>query len=145
MTVAMTNSDGTVQRYWPYSEEPDAAIPEKARMFLKQATDSLHAPAGAQMLAASSVDAMLKAIGYKTGSLNARINEAKDAHKITAEMADWGHEVRLDANDQRHADEDAPLPTESEAQRTIAFANALGMFLFALPAMVTRGRQTPSQ
>ncbi len=107
-----------------------------------QAIDSLHAPAGAVMLAASSVDAMLKAKGYKDGSLNDRIRKAAADHLITAEMAEWAHEVRLDSNEQRHADEDAPFPSESDARRTVEFTKALGEFLFVLPARVTRGRNT---
>jgi hypothetical protein len=55
----------------------------------------------------------------------------------------WAHEVRLDANDQRHADESAPLPSEADAKKAIEFAQALAQFLFVLPALVTRGRATP--
>lgn len=115
-------------------------IPDRAREYLRQATESFSAPAGAIMLAASAVDAMLKAKGKISGALNTRINEAAAEHMITPEMAEWGHEVRLDANDQRHADEDAPLPTTDDAKRTIEFAKALAHFLFVLPARVKRGR-----
>jgi hypothetical protein len=93
------------------------------------------------MLTASAVDAMLKAKGLNNGSLYSRIDQAKDDHLITAEMATWAHEVRLDANDQRHADENAPLPNEADATRVITFAQALAEFLFVLPAKVARGRQ----
>ena len=55
-------------------------------------------------------------------------------------MAAWAHEVRLDANDQRHADEGAPLPAEADAAKVIEFAKALAEFLFVLPARVARGR-----
>lgn len=82
---------------------------------------------------------MLKAKGYKEGSLYARIDKAAEEHVITADMARWAHEVRLDANDQRHADEGADLPTTDDAKRSIQFATALGTFLFTLPAQVTRG------
>ena len=51
------------------------------------------------MLAASAVDSMLKEKGYKDGSLYKRIEQAAGDHLITAEMASWAHEVRLDAND----------------------------------------------
>ena len=95
------------------------------------------------MLAASAVDAMLKEKGLKNGSLYNRIDEAQKSHLITSEMAAWAHEVRLDANDQRHADEDAPLPTSAEAEKTIEFTKALAQFLFVLPASVTRGRAMP--
>lgn len=113
-------------------------------MFLNQAINSLHTPAGAVMLTASSVDSMLKAKGYKDGVLNSRIKKAAEDHLITPEMAEWAHEVRLEANDQRHADEDAPLPDEADAMKAIEFAKALAQFLFVLPDMVTRGRTMPA-
>ena len=93
------------------------------------------------MLAASAVDAMLKAKGYKDGSLNQRIKKAEADHIITADMAAWAHQVRLDANDERHADESARFPTTEEAQRSLDFALALAEILFVLPARVTRGLQ----
>ena len=93
------------------------------------------------MLAASAVDAMLKAKGYTKGNLYPRINQAKTDHLITEEMATWAHEIRLDANDQRHADQAATLPTPEDARKCNEFALALAEFLFVLPARVTRGRQ----
>lgn len=115
-------------------------IPERAKSFLAQSQASLHAPAGAVMLAGSAVDAMLKAKGLVNGSLFKRIDEAETQHVITPDMKDWAHEVRLEANDQRHADEDAALPTEQDAQRVLEFALALAEYLFVLPARVKRGR-----
>jgi Domain of unknown function (DUF4145) len=90
-------------------------------------------------MSAAAVDAMLKSKGLKDGSLYKRIDEAAKDHLITDGMAQWAHQVRLDANDQRHADENAPLPTKDDAQRCLDFAVALGEFLFVLPARVTRG------
>jgi hypothetical protein len=55
------------------------------------------------MLAASAVDAMLKHKNYTVGSLKDRIDKAAKDHLITSEMAAWAHEIRLDANDERHA------------------------------------------
>jgi hypothetical protein len=92
------------------------------------------------MLTASSVDAMLKEKGLKEGNLYKRIDAAAQQHLITAEMALWAHEVRLDANDQRHADEDAVMPNEADASKSIEFATALAQFLFVLPARVAQGR-----
>jgi hypothetical protein len=134
---------GEVNRLWPEADNLSDAIPERARIFLKQAMESLHAPSLAQIGAASAVDAMLKDKGLKTGSLYNRIDEATASGLITPEMAPWAHEVRLDANDQRHADDNAPLPTKEEAEKTIEFAKALAQFLYVLPAMVTRGRAMP--
>ena len=92
------------------------------------------------MLAASAIDAMLKAKGYNDGSLYSRIDQAVEDHLITAEMGLWAHEVRLEANGQRHADAQFTLPTITDANRVIAFAESLAEFLFALPARVSRGR-----
>jgi len=101
--------------------------------------ESLHAPAGAIMLAASAVNAMLKEKGYKDGSLNSRIDQAAERHDITEDMARWAHEVRLDANEQRHSDEEADLPSGEDAQHSVDFAMALGEFMFVLPSRVRRG------
>ncbi|GAA0769527.1 DUF4145 domain-containing protein [Ideonella azotifigens] len=117
----------------------DEDIPDRPRAFLQQANESLHAPAGAVMLAASAVDSMLKLKGYTNGNLYSRIEKAAADHIITSDMATWAHEVRLDANDQRHADEAAALPTEEDAKRVIDFAAALAEIMFVLPSLVQRG------
>jgi hypothetical protein len=124
---------------FPRPLEVDEAIPSRAKEYLSQAINSLSSPAGAVMLAACAVDAMLKEKGFKDGSLYSRINKAADDHLITKDMSHWAHEVRLDANDQRHVDEAASLPTTDDARRVIDFTQALGMFLFVLPARVQRG------
>lgn len=91
------------------------------------------------MLTASAVDAMLKEKGYKDGDLYPRINKAVEDGLITEEMGQWAHEIRLDANDQRHADENADLPDAANASKCIEFARSLAQFLFVLPAQVQRG------
>ncbi|RMG67633.1 MAG: DUF4145 domain-containing protein [Calditrichaeota bacterium] len=135
---AMKDSDD-VQEIYPSPVEVDEMLPERARQYLEQAINSINAPAGAVMLAASAVDALLKAKGLKEGSLYSRIKKAAKEHLITEEMAQWAHEVRLGANEQRHADDDSPLPTQDDAKRLIDFVQALGMFLFILPGRVKRG------
>ena len=137
---AATMND-VVQEIYPTPSEIDEVIPERPREYLKQALNSINAPAGAIMLAASSVDAMLKVKGYREGSLYSRIDKAAEDNLITQDMARWAHEIRLDANDQRHADEGAELPTQEQASRVIEFASALAQFLFVLPARIQRGLQ----
>jgi hypothetical protein len=117
-------------------------IPDTARRYLEQAWDSLHAPDGAVMLAASSVDAMLKAKQLRNGSLYSRVNEARDSHLITPDIADWAHEIRLDANEVRHADTAQPHHDVASATRVLDFATALADVLFVLPARVQRGRNS---
>lgn len=139
-TQAGTNYNAEPREWFPGEKALEDSIPNPARAYLDQAISSVHAPAGAVMLAASSVDAMLKVKGYKEGSLFKRIEKAAEDHLITRDMAAWAHEIRLDANDQRHADEEATLPDANDAQRVIAFATALAEFLFVLPARVQHGR-----
>lgn len=125
--------------HFPKAAQVDDGIPGNARELLKQAIDALPAPAASVMASASSVDWMLKEKGYPDGSLYQRIDKAKDDGVITADMAQWAHDVRLDANDQRHADPSASLPSTADAQRCIDFVQALGQLLFVLPARVKRG------
>jgi hypothetical protein len=139
VSATADNWDFEVTQSFPASTEVSADIPDRARAYLEQALSSLSVPAGAVMLAASAVDAMLKARGLSEGSLYSRIDAAAANHLITTEMAQWAHEVRLDANDQRHADHEAALPDPAQAQKCVDFAVALAQFMFVLPARVKRG------
>lgn len=129
---------GPVTAIFPGESLLDGSIPEPARQYLSQAFDSQHSPAGAVMLAASAVDAMLKAKGLKKGRLAQRIDRAAAKHLITTDMAKWAHRVRLDANEPRHADEKRPLPSTADAKRSLDFALALAQFMFVLPAQVDK-------
>ncbi len=143
--LAYSNNDqGEVAGVFPSIRTVDSAIPAKPREFLEQAIACLHSPAGAVMLAASAVDSMLKEKGYKDDSLFKRIDLAAKNHIITEEMSKWAHKIRLDANDQRHADETASLPSSEDAQMTVEFALALGEFLFVLPERIRKGLNAPS-
>lgn len=66
------------------------------------------------------------------------LNQAFNSRHVPAD------EVRLEANGQRHADANATLPNSSDAARAVEFAEALGQFLFVLPARVNRGLQSAS-
>jgi hypothetical protein len=126
---------------FPSARTIDESIPERARRHLREAMDTLSSPGASIVASASAVDAMLKARNYREGTLYGRIDQAAAEHLITAEVALWAHQVRLDANDQRHADEDAPFPEMSDAQRSLDFTLALAEILFVLPSRVTRGIQ----
>lgn len=139
VTASSTTHNAACQQVFPSSRNVSNDLPEKAKSYLEQAIASLHAPAGAVMLAASAVDSMLKAKDYLDGSLYKRIEAAVADNLLTNEMATWAHDVRLDANDQRHADEDAGLPTTQDAARVIDFVSAIAEYLFVLPAKVKRG------
>jgi len=128
-----------ITEIYPVPRELSDDLPPRVREYLGQAVNSLSSPSGAVMLAASAVDSMLKAKSLTEGTLYTRIDKAAEDHLITPDMAKWAHEVRLDANDQRHADDAAPLPGEAQAKKCVDFAIALGELLFVLPARIQRG------
>lgn len=133
------NTDKEIDKIYPSNTQIDESIPERVKAYLLQAIESIHAPSGAVILAASAVDAMLKNKNLKEGSLYSRIDEAANNHLITPDMAKWAHDIRLEANEQRHSDEDIPLPNETDAKRVVEFSLALAQLLFVLPARVQRG------
>ena len=128
-----------VQEIFPSLISIHESIPHKAAIYLRQALNSLHSPSGAIMLAGSAIDSMLKNKGYMDGSLYSRINKAADDHIITSSMSKWAHQVRIESNEERHADEYASCPTDIEAKRSVDFALALAQFLFILPSLVEKG------
>lgn len=135
------NSDGSVRIFNTY---PDAGVvssdlPPAAAKYLKQAHETAFAPDAAAVMAGSAVDAMLKALRYENGSVYSRIEQAEADHVLTKGMAEWAHSVRLGSNRPRHADSDSPHVSEQEARNSIAFADALGQFLFVLAARIDRG------
>ena len=143
MTMARSigGQQDDIAHIWPTPVSVSDSIPNRARDYLSQAVASISAQAGAVMLADSAIDSMLKDKGYKDGVLYSRIDAAAKDHLITIEMSAWAHEIRLDANDQRHADDSAQLPTAADANKAVEFASALAQFLYVLPARVERGRK----
>lgn len=131
--------DRTVIDIYPEPPSVSEILPSKVKTYLQQAIDSVFAPSGSVMLCASAVDAMLKEKGLTDGNLYNRINKASENGLMTKEMATWAHQVRLDANDQRHSDTEATLPSVDDAKQSIEFAQTLAEFLFVLPSKVTRG------
>ena len=65
----------------------------------------MHLPSGSIILSASSIDSMLKSKRYNEGKLYSRINKATANNIITESMYKWAHQVSLEANDERYADD----------------------------------------
>lgn len=130
---------------WPESNGLSDDIPAEPLDYLRQAAETLNSPRASVVTSAGAVDAMLKARGLTDGTLYKRIDEAAATGILTADMAEWAHDVRLDANEQRHADLKAIPPTLEDAKRCLEFAKALSDILFVLPARVTRGKSVAQQ
>jgi hypothetical protein len=106
VTAASNKEEGDAYEMYPRWEGVDESLPERVKHYLQEAMSTLHASSAAMVSAASAVDAMLKEKGYSKskGSLNARIKIAAKEHVITPAMEIWAHEVRIGANEQRHAE-----------------------------------------
>lgn len=131
-----------IDALYPAPSLIDPSLPADARRYLKQAVETLHAPDASIVMAASAVDAMLKAKGYTTGNLYPRIGQAVADHVLTDGMAQWAHKVRLEANAVRHADAENTEPSMEDAKQVLQFASALGDFLFVFTARVADGIQS---
>jgi predicted RNA-binding Zn-ribbon protein involved in translation (DUF1610 family) len=134
-----TQSANYITELYPPPIVVDEELPETAKRFLQQAHETQHAPDAAAVMAGSAVDAMLKHLGLKEGSVYKRIEQAVEANILTKAMGEWAHFVRLGSNRPRHADAESAHVTPEEAKQSIEFATALGQFLFVLTARVERG------
>lgn len=132
-------SSGDYCEVWPTPSDFSNDIPAEPLDILQQAAGCLNQPRASVVTSAAAVDSLLKGRGLIEGSLWDRINKAVTQHLLTPEMAQWAHDVRLDANDQRHADAKATPPTIDDAKRCLEFAKAIAEILYVLPAKVTRG------
>lgn len=139
-TMVVSHFNGAPVRVWPEPKTYSQDIPQRARRSLEDARAALATPSLSIVGSAAAVDWMLKEKGYKEGKLYGRIEKAAAEHLITPDMKDWAHEVRLEANNERHADDELPEPTLQDAERVLSFAEALAELLFELPARVARGR-----
>ncbi|MER2537388.1 MAG: DUF4145 domain-containing protein [Rhizobiaceae bacterium] len=139
MSAEKGNNRFIVDAMHPAQKTAHDDIPEPGRKFLQQAYETLHAPDAAALMSGSAVDSFLKAVEYREGSLYQRIDRALKDNVLTKGMADWAHSVRLGANRPRHADAERPHVSPEEAEQSVAFAEALGTFLFVLTARIERG------
>src|ERR1700729_4069532 len=99
-----TPSESQIHWLVPLVQSISADIPPRAARFLNQAQETISSPDSSVMTSASAVDAMLKARGYTSGTLFSRIVKAEEDGVLTRDMSAWAHDIRLDANDERHAD-----------------------------------------
>lgn len=125
-------------KMYPSVESIPNNMPQKAQRFYKQSMESMHAPDGAIMLAASAIDAMLKDKGFSDGSLYSRIELAAKNHLLTEQMKEWAHEIRLSANEPRHADDNFEGASKEDAEQVLQFAKALGEYLYDLPSRIEK-------
>ena len=70
------------------------------------------------------------------GDLNTRIKEAAEQQKLTPDLAEWAHQVRLDGNTAAHE-----VFSKEEAVRLAEFTELVFLYLFTLPGMLKEAQE----
>ena len=123
-------------------EAPDHLPPNVGTYFLEAAANVKTGPNAAGAMLRKSIDVALKHVAPEAkGNLVGRIDKAAKLGKITPELADWAHHVRLEGNDAVHGDD--PF-TPEEAKALCKFTELVLMYLFTLPGMLEERRGEPS-
>ena len=130
--------DFTITEMYPESKALHKAIPKTAREYLTQAMNSIQAPAGAIMLAASAVDAMLKDQKFTGSSLLSRIKQATENGTIPSSLGTWSEKVRLESSEDP-GDPGFKMPSQKDARQVIDFTLVLAEYMFVLPQKVQKG------
>ncbi len=74
--------------------------------------------------------------------LSQRISMLYGKGKITEQMKDWAHIVRIDSNGAVHSDEEF---TQEEAEEMIGFTEVFLIYSFTLPEMVRAKQHKPEE
>ena len=137
--VVATFMEGGFMEMAPSPPEAPGYLPDNIKSFFNQAMNNLPKnwdAAGAMFRKTLDVTLTIKFPDIK-GTLNSRICAAAKQHKLTPELAQWAHQIRLDGNNAAHEEE--PLSQE-EAQRLADFTNLVVQYLFTLPGMLERAQ-----
>jgi hypothetical protein len=125
------------------------AVPEHLPAAVQQAFDeAIRCVANqiwnaAGMSARRAIDVSTKSLGDEYAAItnmNARINKLGADHRLTPDLVDWTHHVRLEGNDANHEIE--PY-SEPEARELVEIARYILTYLFTLPGMIAAARARP--
>jgi len=85
-----------------------------------------------------TLDIGLKAFDQTVkGTLIERIDKLAAAHRITPDMKEWAHQVRLIGNEINHEEDE---PTDADVEAIAGFTEATLQYLFTLPKEVENRR-----
>ena len=125
----------------PETGAPVHTPPNVAR-FYEQGMDNLLGnwdAAGTMFRKALDVGLKIKFPGI-SGKLKARIDKAANQHGLTADLAEWAHQIRLDGNEAAHEEESF---SREDAERLQTFTELVFRYLFTLPGMLEQARRAP--
>lgn len=131
----------TLGRQWPIAPSGAAPkdSPENVAKFFEQGTSSLEVGNfdAAGMMFRKALESATKVLDPEatTMPLIKRINALADCGKLTADMAQWAHEVRIGGNEAAHDDE--PF-SENDASDLRNFVENFLRYAFTMPSAVRR-------
>ncbi len=113
--------------------------PKNVTRFYTQGVDNLqkHWDAAGSMFRKALEAALKNKFPDGDGDLYHRIEGAKKAGGLTADLAEWSHQIRLDGRNAVHEEE--PYSKE-EAERLHTFTNLALQYLFTLPGMLKEAK-----
>ncbi|MFJ5253770.1 DUF4145 domain-containing protein [Pseudomonas sp. NPDC088414] len=122
-------------------EVPDD-VPEKIGNTYEEALDNLHRGKyeTSILLCGKAMDLATKGMD-QTWKLEKRLKTLAADGKITAAMADWAQEIRIDRNAAIHEDDEF---TQRDAEDIVAFTEAFLTYIYTLPALINSRRQPPA-
>lgn len=119
-------------------------LPDNVAAYFSEAVANVKTgPNAAGAMFRKSIDVALKHIDPDAkGNLVKRIDKAANSGKLTADLAEWAHHVRLEGNDAAH-DEDPFTP--EEADELHKFTDLMMRYLFTLPGMLQARRSDSTE
>lgn len=115
-------------------------LPENINTFYIQAADSLRVGNldASSMMSRKALEVAVKKLDGKGKSLYLKIENLAQEGKITEELKDWAHAIRLDGNEAAHEDE--PVTPEF-AKEILSFAEMFLMYTFTMPERIALRRK----
>jgi Domain of unknown function (DUF4145) len=140
----LTNGIRTLSS-WPRKVEGDvpADCPPQIESLFVQAVNCIRQGSwdAAGMTFRKVVDVSTKLLdpSLSVQNLAKRIDELESRGKLTSDIRDWAHEVRLDGNEAAHEDE--PFSRE-QAESLNVFVEAYLRYIYTLPSLVAKSRRS---
>ena len=115
--------------------------PKNVARFFEQAKDNLLKnwdAAGTMFRKALDTGLKHKFPELKEENLVVRIKKAAEEHKLTPDLAEWAHQIRIDGNDATHEEEPVSQKT---AESLSTLTEMVLLYLFTLPGMLEEARK----
>jgi HEPN domain-containing protein len=148
VTFNLDNPNSYFTRNWKQypqdmKREVPNDVPEKIGNAYEEALDNLHRGKyeTSVLLCGKALDLSTKGMDA-AWKLDQRLKKLAADGKITAAMADWAQEIRVDRNAAIHEDEDF---TQKDAEDIVTFTEAFLTYIYTLPALINSRREKPEE